>query len=143
MKTETININARYYLQPILASVPNSYNVIDRALGYNHRPAVVFSNGTEKECREWVVRNCEEPVEHSPAPWKLGEQCRNEREKGELHYPIFWEDCGCCAHVFRKNDAALISTAPKLLALLEQYHAAMPAKESGALIAEAKGWVIE
>lgn len=108
MKPETLNINARYYLAPSRAPMADetAFDVIDRALEYNHRPAVVFSNGTEEECREWVERNYETPS-------------------------------------FEDSCFFLITTAPKLLALLEQYHSAMPTKESGALIAEAKGWVIE
>jgi hypothetical protein len=54
--------------------------------------------------------------EHTPGPWRMGEQCQNEREKGELHYPIMWPDCGCGAHVFREEDARLIASAPELLA---------------------------
>lgn len=43
---------------------------------------------------------------HTKTPWRTTkEPAQNELEKGELHYPIFWNDCGCAAHVFRPEDA--------------------------------------
>ncbi len=64
---------------------------------------------------------------HSPLPFRLGTgsylQVHNEREKGELHYPIFGADNGCWAHVFKETDARLIvrcvNAFPALVAALE------------------------
>lgn len=44
-------------------------------------------------------------------PWRAGQQCENQRDKGDLHYPLFWDDCGCAAHVFKKEDAEFIILA--------------------------------
>jgi hypothetical protein len=107
-----IEINARYYLtRSYLASLTEekAFDVIDRARELQFLPTVVFSNGNERECREWVERNCDEPV-----------------------------------HVCQLHGAIQLAiTAPKLLALLEQYHQSFPTKESGKLIAEARGWTIQ
>jgi hypothetical protein len=144
-----MNINARYYLARSKARDTDalSFDVIDRALELQFRPAVVFSNGTEQECREWVTRNCDEPGEHTPGDWKVE---TTETQIGHAHKitPVF-----CCLYVDHRNiaekdaktrtakaDAQLMATAPKLLALLEQYHNCLPTKESGKLIAEARGW---
>lgn len=141
MNTKTININVRYYLAPsrvAMADKTKDWDVIDRALEYHQKFATVFSNGTEAECREWVLRNCEEPVEHTKLPIKIV-------VRPELSWPLSFQApnglfVGCCSN---SADAALFVTSPKLLALLEQYHQSFPSKESGKLICEAKGWTTE
>lgn len=152
MNSASININARYYLAPFSNwSRGQSWDVIDRARELQFLPAIIFSNGTETECREWVLRNCEEPGEHTKGPWRytrkysitatLCEWPENE------HGGKFASDM--VAQVTERLDsdfaanAHLISTAPELLALLEQYHSSMPTNESGKLICQAKGWLIQ
>ena len=49
--------------------------------------------------------------------YTVGKPTQNEREKNDpndLHFPIFWPDCGCAAHVFRESDAHLFAAAPEL-----------------------------
>lgn len=148
-QAERIEINTRYYLNPANPAFQYevTYDVIDRALEYNFKPAVVFSNGTEAECREWVLRNCEEPVEHTPEPWAM--HYDNDVGADDESFTQ-WFDAGPARIYFNqrhesvaKANAVLVITVPKLLALLEQYHDSFPTKESGKLIAEARGWTIQ
>lgn len=122
----TISINARYSLEPTITPLGDGFDVIDKALVLQFKPAVVFSNGTEAECREWVERNCEEPKSHTKGSFEYFKWLLSQEHEG----------------AFPKQDLALAATAPKLLALVEQYHQSFPTKESGALIAEARGWTI-
>lgn len=156
-----IEINSRYYLRPIFATRDKNFNVIDRARELRGDPnTCLFSNGSEAECREWVLRNCEEPVEHTPGPWKwwdrksgrplkydLAKLISGESDQSHNGETIFtnYGGAGICALGTGKREkanAALIKTAPKLLALLEQYHQSFPSKESGKLICEARNWTI-
>jgi hypothetical protein len=166
MNPKTININSRYYLTPVEWQFPKpddkkAFDVIDRALEYQFRPAVVFSNGTGKECRDWVLRNTDEPGEHSPGPWKWWDKNSGRPNNYDLTKLISGKtDQDHDGHTIFTNyggegddalgtsprdraNAALLKTAPKLLALLEQYHSSMPTKESGKLICEARGWTIQ
>lgn len=148
MNTAPININARYYLAPTPKKLGDrsgdaqSFDVCDRTRELQFIPAVIFSNASEHECREWVLRNCEEPVEHTKGPWKrrFKGSCTIMGCKGRIIAP--WSPDISDS---RESDAnaALISSSPKLLALLEQYHQSFPSKESGKLICEAKGWMIQ
>lgn len=65
----------------------------------------------QKAASEKAARILEHRKEATPGGFRAGDQCANQREKGELHFPIFWEDCGCAAHVFKKADADYIATA--------------------------------
>ena len=38
-------------------------------------------------------------------PWHGPIEAENQREKGEKHYSVFWDDCGCAAHFFSKEQA--------------------------------------
>lgn len=160
MNTKTMNINARYYLRPVSEhdSFKVDFNVIDRARELQFLDGVIFSNGTEAGCREWVLRNCEEPREHTPGEWRadnkgnvsyagLEDFLRSRPDAIVINVPAPPFALGQCGAIVlgdkSKVDAALISTAPKLLALLEQYHQSFPSKESGKLICEAKSWTIQ
>lgn len=130
------DINARYYMQ----GAARSYDVIDRALELQFVPAIIFSNASEAECREWVLRNCEEPVEHTPGEW-----FKTRTSNGwAISAPgeTIALTSGPADEITGAN-ANLLVASPKLLALLEQYHQSFPGKESGKLICEAKGWTIE
>lgn len=137
-------INARYRLDPSIAPMADekALDVIDRARELQFIPAVIFSNGTETECREWVLRNCEEPVEYTPGDWQVAYWLGTINDGSHQALAVWPADI---VEPFRgepiclvsdsntedaqdKANAALISTAPKLLALLEQYHSSMPTK---------------
>lgn len=177
MNTKNIEINARYYLSHQGHRLqPNSFDVIDRALLLQFKPAVIFSNGTEAECRDWVLRNCEEPVEHTKGEWAIRQANDGQRFYIEsdcdsralqewrkkhpgtdsfrgvsichasVHYNGSGEKFGPLIILDKQEaeaNAALLKTAPKLLALVEQYHQSFPSKDSGRLICEAKGWTIQ
>lgn len=49
---------------------------------------------------------------------------RKPNDAQDMHWPIFWPDCGCAAHVFRREDATLIAAAPQLLTMLERLYSA-------------------
>lgn len=140
-------INARYRLEitrvPWTSPSPEppqfNYDVIDKARELQFLDGVIFSNGTEQECRDWVLRNREEPGEHTKGDWQVipGQDGTSwdvsplELSDGEQGYGMLL-----------KPDACLIATSPRLLALLEQYHQIFPSKESGKLICQARGWEI-
>jgi hypothetical protein len=67
------------------------------------------------------------------APWRMGNgpvMCgRDPNDPKDVHYPIFWSDCGCCAHVFREQDARIVALAPEALDLVERV-AKLPDYES-------------
>lgn len=148
MNSVAININARYRLEPSKADPHAACDVIDRARELQFQPAIVFSNGSEQECRAWVLRNCEEPGEHTPGPWSYSEFSCNTSNKsvrcrcGEMIAMMYTLANHSCTEGKDAANAHLMATAPKLLALLEQYHASMPTKESGKLICEARNWLI-
>lgn len=149
MNSAAININSRYYLSP-MESNRKAFNVLDRARELQFLPAIIFCNGTEQECREWVLRNCEEPGEHTKGPWEIDTEMGtpwnvtacNGNVNIALVLAVSAEDRRNMAPI-RAANAHLLKTAPALLALLEQYHRSMPTKDSGKLICEARGWLIQ
>lgn len=62
---------------------------------------------------------------------------RTPNDPTDMHWPIFWEDCGCGMHVFRKEDATLFADSRTLLKeLLESWfahHAALEAFADGSI----------
>lgn len=84
---------------------------------------------------EWVLRNCEEPVGHTGGRWEITPPASAFIRviPGVVTYEVASDLIGqnWVAQVILQSDAALIASAPKLLALLEQYHQSFPSKESG------------
>lgn len=144
---KTIEINARYYL----LGHDGSYDVLDRALEFQMLPAMVFANGTEEECRDWVLRNTKEPQEHVQRQTWIHEDriiyVLNETIGGLMNRWSVSIQAGFTENGERPSAdeldgiLRLMATSPALLALLEQYHKSFPTKESGKLIAQAKGWI--
>lgn len=139
MNTE-IQINARYSLRPSKApgALQDAWDVYDKAKQFTDSE-IVFSNGTEAECRAFVDRDCPPVVEHTPGDWRI---CND----GPHCFHVEDEDGMSVCEIKLGPDeyeanAALIKTSPKLLALLEEYHAMMPSEKAAKVIAEARGWV--
>lgn len=86
--------------------------------------------------------------EHTQGPLRVGDiramSDRTPNDPKDMHWPIFWPDCGCAAHVFRHEDAILFAASPDLLAALEaiQKQLECPARNTCRGRAYAEGVVI-
>lgn len=153
MNSKTININARYYLEPTVTGPAGTWNVVDRARQLRHDAlTLIFCNGTDQECRDWITRNCDEPTEHAPGPFGSHEHGPGGQEQninpridiiaadGTIITDLTLSFTDEQHNAEQRANAALFMASADMLALLEQYHASMPTRESGALIAKARGW---
>lgn len=60
-------------------------------------------------------RNAREGQKHTAGPYRVGDarvMCDRERnDPRDMHWPVYWDDCGCAAHVFKLEDAELLAEA--------------------------------
>lgn len=132
----TIDINARFYMEQ--RCYGGRFLICDRMRRVkNGSDKIIFANGTEKECREYIKSNYTTPAAHAPGPFEAtGNRIFDARgyEVGIAYTSHEQTEGSAEAH------AALFAQSSALLKLLKQYHEAMPTKESGELILRAEGW---